>query len=67
MKPCLGVIIGNRGMFPGYLAEGGRKEIINVLKKQGIDVVIIPEKQAKYGAVESLKEAKYVFDDSWFR
>jgi len=58
MKVCLGVIVGNRGFFPGYLAEEGRKEILGVLKKQGIDAVIIPENQAKYGAIENLKEAK---------
>jgi len=61
-KACLGVIIGNRGLFPGYLSEQGRKEILGVLKKQGIDTVIIPENQAKYGAIENLKEARRCAD-----
>lgn len=58
MKVCLGVIMGNRGFFPGYLVEEGRKEIIDILKKQGIDVVIVPQKATRYGAVESLAEIK---------
>jgi len=58
MKGCLGVIIGNRGVFPSYLAEKGREEIVDILKKQGIEVIIIPNKQTKYGAIENLEEAK---------
>lgn len=57
-KACLGVIIGNRSVFPGYLSEGGRKEVLGVLKKQGIEAVIIPENQAKFGAIENFKEAR---------
>ncbi len=41
MKGCLGGIIGNRGVFPGYLAEKGREEIVNVLKKQEIEPILI--------------------------
>ena len=57
-KNGLGVIIGNRGVFPGSLAEKGRKEIVEVLKKQGIDAIILPKDSTKYGAIENLNEAK---------
>ncbi|PJA08237.1 fucose isomerase, partial [Candidatus Falkowbacteria bacterium CG_4_10_14_0_2_um_filter_48_10] len=57
-KGTLGVIIGNRGVFPGSLAEKGRKEIVAVLKKQGIETILIPDEDTKYGAIENLSEAK---------
>lgn len=40
MKGCLGVIVGNRGVFPGSLAEEGRREVVDILKRQGIEVVL---------------------------
>ncbi|MBU2495314.1 MAG: L-fucose/L-arabinose isomerase family protein [Candidatus Omnitrophota bacterium] len=57
-KGTLGVIIGNRGCFPGSLAEKGRQEIAVALKKQGIEAVIIAKEEAKYGAIENLAEAR---------
>ena len=57
-KGTLGVIIGNRGCFPGSLAEKGRQEITVALKKQGIEAVIIAKDAAKYGAIENLAEAR---------
>ncbi|MFH2069432.1 MAG: fucose isomerase [Candidatus Omnitrophota bacterium] len=57
-KGTLGVIIGNRGCFPGSLAEKGRQEITVALKKQGIEAVIIAKGEAKYGAIENHAEAK---------
>ena len=35
-KTTFGVIVGNRGFFPDMLAKEGRKNIIDVLKKNGI-------------------------------
>jgi len=58
MKGCLGVIIGNRGVFPGYLAEEGRKKIVDILKKQKIEAILVPSKETKDGAIENLKEAE---------
>lgn len=58
MKGCLGVIIGNRGIFPGSLAEEGRRELVDILKKQGIEVILPSSNETKYGAIESFKEAK---------
>ncbi len=57
-KGTLGVIIGNRGCFPGSLAEKGRQEIMAALKKQGVGAVIIAKDEAKYGAIENHSEAK---------
>jgi len=54
----LGVIIGNRGVFPGYLSDGAREDIIGVFKKMGIDPVLIPYSETKFGAIENLDEAR---------
>lgn len=61
-KITLGVIIGHRDCFPGHLAEKGRQELIAGLKKRNIDMVIIPEGETKYGAVENLVEARKTAD-----
>jgi len=58
MKGCLGVIVGNRGVFPGSLAEEGRKEVIDILNRQGIEVILPSSNETKYGAIENFKEAK---------
>ena len=53
----LGVIVGNRGFFPGHLCETGREEILRVLREEGIEPVILPASETRYGAVESFEEA----------
>lgn len=58
MKSCLGVIIGNRGVFPGYLSEGAREDILGLFKKLDIEPVLIPMGETKFGAIENLEEAK---------
>jgi len=57
-KVTLGVIIGNRGFFPDILAKQGRKDIIDVLKKNGFNTVALSMQQTKYGAVETFEDAK---------
>ncbi|MGH9782245.1 MAG: fucose isomerase, partial [Candidatus Acidiferrales bacterium] len=54
----MGLIVGNRGFFPGHLAESGRKEMICTLKSAGIDVIALTPEQGRYGAVETHEEAK---------
>lgn len=54
----MGLIVGNRGFFPGHLAETGRQEMLRVLQSSGMDVVALTPEQARYGAVESHEEAK---------
>lgn len=37
IKTVFGVIVGNRDVFPDYIAEEGRKDIISVLKELGYE------------------------------
>ena len=57
-KTTFGVIVGNRGFFPDVLAKQGRKNILDVLKKNGFNSVALPMKETKYGAVETFEDAK---------
>src|SRR5579863_10013030 len=57
-KMTMGLIVGNRGFFPGHLAESGRKEMICTLQSAGMDVVALTPEQSGYGAVETHEEAK---------
>ncbi|HUI80992.1 MAG TPA: hypothetical protein VLY24_23875, partial [Bryobacteraceae bacterium] len=52
-----GVIVGNRGFFPGHLAKSGREEMIAVLRNNGYGVVAVGPEETKYGAVETRAEA----------
>ena len=57
-KTTFGVIVGNRGFFPDKLAKEGRKNILDVLKKNGFNTVALSMQQTKYGAVETFEDAK---------
>ena len=57
-KMTFGMIVGNRGFFPGHLAESGRKEMLDALAKAGIEAVTLEPCQSRYGAVETYEEAK---------
>ncbi len=57
-KTTFGVIIGNRGFFPDVLAKQGRKDILEVLKKNAFNSVALSMQQTKYGAVETFEDAK---------
>ncbi len=57
-KITFGVIVGNRGFFPDILAKQGRKDILEVLRKNGFNTVALPMQETKYGAVETLEDAK---------
>ncbi len=58
----LGVVVGNRGFFPGHLCETGRKTIMSVLEKQGIKPILLASDATKHGAVESLADAQKCAD-----
>ena len=58
----LGVIVGNRGFFPAHLALSGRKTILQVLEKAGINAILPGEEETKVGAIVSLEEAKLCAD-----
>ena len=53
-----GVIVGNRGFFPGQLAESGREEIISVLKTAGARAIVLSPEESKHGAVETYAESQ---------
>jgi L-fucose isomerase-like protein len=57
-KNTFGVIVGNRGFFPDVLAKEGRKNILDVLKKNGCKSVALSMQDTKYGAVETFDDAK---------
>jgi L-fucose isomerase-like protein len=52
------VIVGNRGFFPAELAQQGRKDILNVLKKAGFETICLTEQDTKFGSVETYSDAK---------
>src|SRR5687767_11590131 len=58
----LGVIVGNRGFFPDVLARDGREEVLRVLAEQGYNTVCLTPDQTKFGAVESLADARRCAD-----
>ena len=57
-KTIFGVIVGNRGFFPDALAKDGRKDILEVLKKNGFGSVCLSVKDTNYGVVETYDDAK---------
>jgi L-fucose isomerase-like protein len=52
-----GMVVGNRGFFPGHLAESGRAEMIGAIEKAGHSAVALGLEAARHGAVESRAEA----------
>jgi L-fucose isomerase-like protein len=57
-KTTFGVIVGNRSFFPDHLAKSGRKNILDVLKKNGFNTVSLSMQDTKYGAVGTFADAK---------
>jgi hypothetical protein len=54
MKPVtLGLIVGNRGFFPAHLCEKGRAVVLEVLEKNGFNVVALDPKKAKFGSIKN--------------
>src|ERR1700677_3618811 len=53
-----GLIVGNRGFFPAHLCDTGRKAILKTLETAGFDVITLPTDATKFGAVESLEDAR---------
>ena len=58
-RMTMGVIVGNRGFFPGQLAKSGREEMMRALAQAGIDSVVLGPEESKHGAVETHEEAKH--------
>lgn len=57
-KTTFAVIVGNRGFFPASLAQKGRQDILNILKKSGYDAICLTERDTKFGSVETYGDAK---------
>jgi L-fucose isomerase-like protein len=57
-KLTFGVIVGNRGFFPDVLAKEGRRDILDVLKKNGYGAVALSMSDTKHGAVETFEDAR---------
>jgi L-fucose isomerase-like protein len=57
-KMTFGLIVGNRGFFPGHLAQSGREEMLRTLEASGIDVVTLGPEESRHGAVETYEEAR---------
>jgi L-fucose isomerase-like protein len=58
----LGLIVGNRGFFPDHLCATGREAVMKVLASQDVQVVALPTDATKFGAVESLEDARKCAD-----
>jgi L-fucose isomerase-like protein len=58
----IGIIVGNRGFFPAHLCESGRREILRVLEEEGIKAITLPAEATRFGAVESLSDARKCAD-----
>jgi L-fucose isomerase-like protein len=58
----LGVIIGNRGFFPAHLCSTGRTEVLAALERAGLGAVALDPEATKFGAVESLSDARACAD-----
>jgi L-fucose isomerase-like protein len=53
-----GIVVGNRGFFPGHLAKTGRDEIISVLEAAGARAVVLSPEESRHGAVETYAESQ---------
>jgi L-fucose isomerase-like protein len=56
-KMTFGVVVGNRGFFPGHLAKTGREEIIAVLEAAGAKAIVLSPEESRHGAVETYAES----------
>ncbi|MGN1100076.1 MAG: L-fucose/L-arabinose isomerase family protein [Christensenellales bacterium] len=57
-KMTFAVYFGNRGFFPGELIGAARKELCEVLERNGFGVLVMDEDKTRYGAVETIEEGK---------
>ncbi|MGA2216551.1 MAG: L-fucose/L-arabinose isomerase family protein [Terracidiphilus sp.] len=57
-KMTFGIVVGNRGFFPGHLAKSGRDEIISVLEAAGAQAVVLSPEESRHGAVETYAESQ---------
>jgi L-fucose isomerase-like protein len=56
-RTTLGLIVGNRDVFPAELAKQGREEMIALLKKEDVDLVLLQPTDTPDGVVMTWKDA----------
>jgi L-fucose isomerase-like protein len=56
--PTFGVIVGNRGFFPDGLVRDGRRQLLDILTRHGLEYVAPSEDDTKFGAVETFADAR---------
>lgn len=56
-KMNIGVTVGHRSVFPGTIAEEGRKIVLEALGKKDLNVVILGESETKSGVVSCREDA----------
>jgi len=61
-QSTFGVIVGNRGFFPGHLAASGRTDMIAAIEASGAKAVVLGPEDSKHGAVETFEEARRCAD-----
>jgi len=57
-----GIIVGNRGFFPGHLASSGREAMISAIQRAGFASVVLEPGETRHGAIESYEEARHCAD-----
>jgi len=57
-KVTLGLVVSNRGFFPGHLCETGRQEVLRVLAEEGFEVIALNTTDTPYGSVETLQDSE---------
>jgi L-fucose isomerase-like protein len=60
--PVIGVIVGNRDIFPDKLVTEARADIANLFQQMGIEAVILGASETKLGGVETHNEARLCAD-----
>src|SRR5579863_7168502 len=61
-KMTFGIVVGNRGFFPGHLANSGREEMIAAVESAGDKAIVLSSEDTKYGAVETFADAMQCAD-----
>lgn len=57
-QAALGVIIGNRDFFPDVLVSEARRDLAALFAELGVEAIMLDERTAKLGAVETWAHAK---------
>lgn len=57
-KLTVGLIVGNRGVFPSYLCETGQEQMVTILESLGFDVVTLSGQDNGKGSIENLEDAQ---------